>query len=73
MKPRMLQLLVFVLVLGTWGFAEALEPLKLYDNFEQIPINPDKWGGNEFHFGGDTFANLLEQTLGTDGSLECGR
>ena len=62
MKPRMLQLLVFVLVLGTWGFAEALEPLKLYDNFEQIPINPDKWGGNEFHFGGDTF-ELVRETI----------
>jgi len=55
MKPRMLQLLVFVLLVGTWGFAEAeehrdlgLEPLKLYDNFEQAQINPDKWAGSQF-------------------------
>jgi hypothetical protein len=48
----MLQLLVFVLVLGTWGFAEALEPLKLYDNFDQALINPDKWRGDQFQTGG---------------------
>ena len=52
MKPRILQLLVFVLVLGTWGFAEALEPLKLYDNFDQALINPDKWRGDQFQTGG---------------------
>jgi hypothetical protein len=67
MKPRMLQLLVFVLLVGTWGFAEAeehrdrgLEPLKLYDNFEQVPINPDKWFGDEFHFGG-SFLDLARK------------
>jgi len=52
MKPRILQLLVFVLVLWTWGFAEALEPLKLYDNFDQALINPDKWRGDQFQTGG---------------------
>jgi hypothetical protein len=59
MKPRMLQLLVFVLLVGTWGFAEAeehrnlgLEPLKLYDNFDQGLINPDKWRGDQFQTGG---------------------
>ena len=59
MKPRILQLLVFVLLVGTWGFAEAeehrnlgLEPLKLYDNFEQALINPDKWRGDQFQTGG---------------------
>lgn len=52
MKPRILQLLVFVLVLGTWGFAEALEPLKLYDNFDQALINPDQWRGDQFQTGG---------------------
>ena len=67
MKPRMLQLLVFVLVLGAWGFAEALEPLKLYDNFEQVPINPDKWVGNEFQFGGITPEFALETTQGRSG------
>ena len=65
MKPRMLQLLVFVLVLGTWGFAEALEPLKLYDNFEQAPINSDKWFGSQFEapprFGG-SFLELVRKT-----------
>lgn len=67
MKPRMLQLLVFVLLLGTWGFAEALEPLKLYDNFEQVPINPDKWVGNEFQFGGITPEFALETTQDPSG------
>lgn len=52
MKPRMLQLLVFVLLVGTWGFAEALEPLKLYDNFDQALINPDKWRGDQLQTGG---------------------
>ncbi len=65
MKPRMLQLLVFVLVLGTWGFAEALEPLKLYDNFEQALINSDKWVGSQFEapvrFGG-SFLELVRKT-----------
>ena len=52
MKPRMLQLLLFVLLVDTWGFAEALEPLKLYDNFDQALINPDKWRGDQFQTGG---------------------
>lgn len=65
MKPRMFQFLVFVLVLGTWGFAEALEPLKPYDNFEQAPINSDKWVGSQFEapvrFGG-SFLELVRKT-----------
>jgi hypothetical protein len=65
MKPRILQLLVFVLLVGTWGFAEALEPLKLYDNFEQAPINSDKWFGSQFEapprFGG-SFLELVRKT-----------
>jgi hypothetical protein len=52
MKPRMLQLLVFVLLMGTWGFAEALEPLKLYDNFEQAPIDINRWVGGHVNLGG---------------------
>jgi len=48
MKPRMLQLFVFVLLVGTWGLGEAVEPLKLYDNFQLGPVNPDKWVGVEF-------------------------
>lgn len=63
MKPRMLQLLVFVLLLGTWGFAEALEPLKLYDNFEQALINPDKWVGNQFQTGGSSLELVRKTTL----------
>lgn len=35
MKPLAIHLLVFLLLVGTWGFAEALEPLKPYDNFEK--------------------------------------
>ena len=69
MKPRMLQLLVFVLLVGTWGFAEALEPLKLYDNFEQALINPDKWAGNEFHFGG-SFLDLARKTTQEEHHLQ---
>lgn len=65
MKPRMLQLLVFVLLVGTWGFAEALEPLKLYDKFEQTLIDPDKWVGSQFEapprFGG-SFLELVRKT-----------
>ena len=51
MIPRMLQLLVFVLLVGTWGLGEAVEPLTLYDNFEKGPINPDKWFGTQFNPG----------------------
>ena len=69
MKPRMLQLLVFVLLVGTWGFAEALEPLKPYDNFEQSLINPDKWAGNEFHFGG-SFLDLARKTTQEEHHLQ---
>jgi hypothetical protein len=65
MKARMLQLLVFVFVLGTWGFAEALEPLKPYDNFEQALINSNKWVGSQFEapgrFGG-SFLELVRKT-----------
>jgi hypothetical protein len=51
MKPRTLQLLVFVLVLGTWHLAEAVEPLKSYDTFEVGPISPDRWNGVSFGTG----------------------
>jgi hypothetical protein len=65
MKPRMLQLLVFVLLVGPCGFADALEPLKLYDNFEHAPINSDKWFGSQFEapprFGG-SFLELVRKT-----------
>lgn len=70
MKPRILQLLVFVLLVGTWGSAEAgehrklgLEPLKLYDNFEQALINPDKWVGNQFQTGGSSLELVRKTTL----------
>jgi hypothetical protein len=39
MKQLVIHLFVFLLLVGTWGFAEALEPLKPYDNFEQ----PDRY------------------------------
>lgn len=72
MKPRMLQLLVFVLLVGTWGIAEALEPLKLYDNFEQAPINSDKWFGSQFEapprFGG-SFLELVRKTTQEENHL----
>ena len=72
MKSRMLQLLVFVLLVGTWGFAEALEPLKLYDNFEQAPINSDKWFGSQFEapsrFGG-SFLELIRKTTQEEHNL----
>jgi hypothetical protein len=45
MKPRMLQLFVFVLLVGTWSLGEAVEPLKPYDDFQVGPVNPDKWVG----------------------------
>ena len=45
MKPRMLQLFVFVLLVGTWGLGEAVEPLKPYDDFQVGPVNPNKWFG----------------------------
>jgi hypothetical protein len=65
MKLRILQLIVFVLLVGTWSFAEALEPLKLYDKFEQALINPDKWVGNQLEapprFGG-SFLELVRKT-----------
>jgi hypothetical protein len=65
MKSHILQLLVLVLLVGTWGFAEALEPLKPYDNFEQALINPDKWIGSQFEapprFGG-SFLELVRKT-----------
>ncbi|MGH9425888.1 MAG: hypothetical protein ACRD2L_06225 [Terriglobia bacterium] len=65
MKPRILQLLVLVLLVGTWGFAEALEPLKPYDNFEQALINPDKWVGSQFEAPprvGGSFLELVRKT-----------
>ena len=65
MKPRILQLLVLVLLVGTWGFAEALEPLKPYDNFEQALINPDKWVGSQFEAPprfGSSFLELVRKT-----------
>jgi hypothetical protein len=51
MKPRMLQLLVSVFLMGTWHLAEALEPFKPYDTFEVGPISPDRWLGNSFGTG----------------------
>ena len=72
MKPRMLQLLVFVLLVGTWGFAEALEPLKRYDTFEQSAINSDKWVGSQFEapsrFGG-SFLELVRKTTQEEHNL----
>jgi hypothetical protein len=44
----MLQLFVFVLLVGTWGLGQAVEPLKPYDDFQLGPVNPDKWFGVEF-------------------------
>ncbi len=53
MKPRyVLQLFVFVLLVGTWGSAEALEPLKLYDDFEQPLIDINRWVGGHLNLGG---------------------
>lgn len=66
MKPRLLQLLVFVLLVGTWGFAEALEPLKLYDKFREVPINPDTWIGNQFEApfrSNSSFLELARETI----------
>jgi len=68
MKPRILQLLVFVLLMGTWGFAEALEPLKLYDNFDQALINFDKWRGDQFQTGG-FYQELVRKTTPEDHHL----
>ena len=65
MKPRILQLLVFVLLVGTWGSAEALEPLKLYDNFEQTPIDINRWVGVQFEAPfrfGTSFLELVRKT-----------
>lgn len=62
MKTRILQLLVFVLLMGTWGFAEALEPLKLYDNFKQVPIDINRWVGGNFGFGGVSL-EVLRRTI----------
>ncbi len=73
MKPRILHLLgfmllVLVLLMGTWGSAEALE-LTLYDNFEQAPLNPDKWLGSEFEYPyqyGRSFVELVRRTIQDD-------
>ena len=45
MKPLVIHLLVFLLLVGTGGFAEALEPVKPYDNFEQC--TGKRWKGEE--------------------------
>lgn len=60
MKPRLLQLLVFVLLVGTWGLGEAVEPLKPYDNFQLGPINPNKWLPTQFGIGGADAFNVYE-------------
>lgn len=62
MKPRLLQLLIFMLVLGTLGMAQALEPLKLYDSFDQALINTEKWRGGQFHTGG-FYQELVRTTI----------
>ena len=40
-----------------------MEPLKLYDNFEQALINPDKWVGNQFQTGGSSLELVRKTTL----------
>jgi hypothetical protein len=46
-----------------------LEPLKLYDNFQRALINPDKWVGNEFQFGG-SFLDLARKTTQEEHHLQ---
>jgi hypothetical protein len=48
MKPLVILLLVFLLLVGTWGLGQAVELLKPYDDFQLGPVNPDKWVGAEF-------------------------
>jgi hypothetical protein len=75
MKPRILQLLVFVLLVGIWGLGEAVEPLKPYDDFQLGPINPDKWVGAQFGIGGGFALNVLEanRTIILDPLVPLGR
>ena len=46
-----IHLLVLLLLVGTWGLAEAVEALKPYDTFQVGPISPDRWSGSQFNPG----------------------
>jgi len=48
MRQFLMLVLIVLFLLGTWPLAEAVEPLKHYDNFEVGPISPDRWNGNAF-------------------------
>jgi hypothetical protein len=61
-KVVAMHLLVVLLLVSTWGLAEAAEVLVPYDTFEMGPISPDRWSGASL--GPDLFSpngNLYEQ------------
>lgn len=45
MRHFLSPVLIVLFLLGTWHPAEAVEPWKVYDNFQIGLVNPDKWVG----------------------------
>jgi hypothetical protein len=61
---KVLKLVAFVLVLMMSVAVHAEEPWVLYDNFNAIHINPDKWAGSEYQMGGKILREALREIKG---------